>query len=148
MIKHIWSVLCQQSIVNRDSNNISLIEVIEQLSIEGRVIESESEKPKLLPLSFNIVSMWIRENLDEPADSKANVIFLSPRDKELSRKEVHIDLSEYQRFRTISRINGLPFSGYGQYKFVIKVLNEGDWKTVATLPLSILAIKKSKDSKD
>lgn len=145
MIKHVWSVLCQQSIINRDSNNISLIEVIEQLSIEGRLIDSKDEKPKLLPLSFNIVSMWIRKNLDEPADSKANIILFSPNDKELSRKEVHIDLSEYQRFRTISRINGLPFSGYGQYKFVIKVLKEEDWGTVARLPLSILSSEKSKD---
>ena len=35
MIEHAWSVLCTRSVTDRESNNISLFEVIEQISTVG-----------------------------------------------------------------------------------------------------------------
>ena len=61
MIDHVWTVLCSHAVIDRDSNSVSLLDVIEQLNIgdepspEGRIISS-----------LDLMTLWAREDIDRP----------------------------------------------------------------------------------
>ena len=62
MIKHIWSILCKESIINQDDNNLSLIDVLEQLQVvavpQGEVKETE---PSInVPINYELVTFLTR----------------------------------------------------------------------------------------
>lgn len=138
MINHVWSVLCSQSITNSQTNNLSLIEILEQLTITGSPLSEEQEVT--IPAFFDVVSLWVREPRDQLADGFTRILFLSPANETLRDSGEHrIDLSEYQRARTIIRIQGFTIRGAGVYHLVVQMRDqeEMNWQSVARLPLEI-----------
>ena len=137
MIAHIWTVLCSQSIINENTKNISLIEVLEQVTIAGPLPSAEQENS--IPMTFEIVSLWSRGADNQPSRRLARIHFLSPSNILIREFAYEVDLSVYQRTRTRARINGLPFREAGQYHFNVQLRdeNETDWQEVARIPLQI-----------
>jgi hypothetical protein len=37
MVEHIWTVLCSHAVVDKDTNNVSLHNVIEQVNVKGTI---------------------------------------------------------------------------------------------------------------
>lgn len=139
MIQHIWTVVCSNSVIDQDSNNISLQSVIEQLNITGTP-PAPGAVP-VVPITLEVVTLWAKTNFDEPAQGDARVTFLSPSGvpSEQLRFDYHIDLSTYKRNRTRWRINGLPVLGAGPHTFRVELQNEGEeWREVATVPLEVI----------
>ena len=139
MIEHIWTVLCSKATTDKDSNNISLIEVIERL-----VVETPEEAPDV-PLHLELITLWSRENLDEGVKGRARVRFLSPEGDMMSSEIPYsIDLTNYTRMRHGIRSQAIQIKGPGKYVFEIALEKEGDWVTVARIPLEVHR-KKPKD---
>lgn len=141
MIKHIWSILCSKSVIDRDSNNISLYDVFEQLSVEiVQKSESQSSQEKVIPIDFELVTLWVREDMNSPAHGKSKLILYSPTGKENKAAEIEIDLSKHHRTRSRIHISGLPInSGSGYYWFVLflRVEGEEEWREVSRIPLQV-----------
>ena len=68
MINHIWSVLCQRSVIDSKSNNISLIDIFEKLEVNLSVPVSEGKnkvKKINVPVNYEIVSLWTYDKEDQ-----------------------------------------------------------------------------------
>jgi hypothetical protein len=139
MINHIWTVICSKSIIDRESNNISLSNVLEQINIT-RSAEFEEGKAGLIPINYELVTLWMREREDQPDRIMAKITFISSSGPLPPANEFEVDLSQHIRTRTILRGNGLPFNEPGIYYFQIEVQKAtlGDWEIVAKIPLQIL----------
>lgn len=140
MIGHVWSVLCLRSIIDRRTNNISLIDVIEEVTVQGSVPHEPEGKTPALPLTLTLVSLWGREPEDQPAKGEVRISLLTPNHKELKDLSVHtLDLSEKLRMRMFNNSPFLPFYGPGTYRFRVQVKEEGEteWKEVASVPLNV-----------
>lgn len=62
MIDHVWTVLCSHAITDTDTNNLTLYNTIEQVSV------LEAPQPgAILGLTFEVVSFWIRAEPSTPA---------------------------------------------------------------------------------
>ena len=135
MIAHVWSVLCARSIVDRDSNNISLLDVIEQLNL------AIVELPAIIPAQFELVTLWTRADNDMPAIGRGRVRYLCPTNELLAQIEHAIDHSDYRRTRQRSGLVGLPISGFGRHSLHVElqVAEDGEWTEVANLPLEVIA---------
>ena len=141
-IKHIWSVLCRESVIDQDDNNISIHGVLEQLSIN---LTSVNNAGKLLeelgiPMNYEIVSMWQRTKEIESIKGDVEYILLDPDNKELLKNTQSMEIPETsRRFRSRMRITGLPLSKEGDYTFQVKVKEEGvvTFNLVAELPLEV-----------
>jgi len=72
-IKHIWSVLCRESLINKDDNVISLNGVLEQLTV-GLKPDRDGKLPEKvnIPINYEIVSFWIKE-VDYTEEAKADI---------------------------------------------------------------------------
>jgi len=139
MIIHVWSVLCSQSISNAMTKNLSLIEVLEQLSITGPPLVEGKEGA--IPITLDVASFWLRWPYDQQTRGSTRLLFLSPNGEVMREAlEFSIDLSEQKRAHTIARINGLPFRQEGVYRFSVQLQEDGDieWKEVASIPLELI----------
>ena len=68
-VKHIWSVLCESSVVDQQTNNVSIHKVLEQLNIDLTLKNKDSKENKIdtnqivaITFPFQIVSLWQRIN--------------------------------------------------------------------------------------
>ena len=139
MIQHFWTVLCQRSIVDSVSNNVSLIDIFESLRIES-VAQADSKAILMVPFTFYLVTLWGRKNPETPCQGRARDIILSPKGKKIVEQEHDIDLTEHARTRHTRRIERFPIEQSGQYKFRTQIRDNkrSIWKTVSEVPLEVV----------
>lgn len=138
MIVHIWTVLCSQTSVDKTSNNISLFNVLEELKVAGLTLNSE--KTYVLPISFELVTFWARDDDNKPTKGQASVRLLAPNGMVMKEQVWDVDLSSFQRFRSIIKISGLPVKQAGRYQFQVQIKDEDDstWRVCSKVPLQII----------
>lgn len=137
MIQHIWTVLCTKSSIDRETNNISLFEVIEELQVEGL-----GREPGAVPCSFELVSLWSRSEPDTPSQGEARITFQSPGGRTSISQMQAVDLQHYRRLRSKVKILGIPVEEPGRYTFVVECRQQDQeqWIQVARMPLEVQAV--------
>lgn len=146
MIDHVWTVFCTRSVINKDTNNISLFEVLEKISAVGEVPEEKAKEKVMpaIPINAHLVTLWARRNPLLSVKGRARIVFESPSRKPLFQREYEVDLSSFLRTRVRSDISALPVPESGWYRFRIELSTEsGSWQEVASIPLEVeLELKK------
>lgn len=149
-INHEWSVLCSSAVLDKDTNNLSLINLIEQISLDVELKEEnqwDENKGDAFPLNMVIVSR-LRKVVDDQDLVKGNikVDFISPNKETISSFEQGFELGQgIDNMRMRFGIGGLVLKTSGIYYFVVN-LSEGEgnkYKKVYSLPLKVtLNIKR------
>lgn len=141
MIDHIWSVVCGRSTTDRESNNISLFEIIEQINLLGPVGPiPEGVAGAALPLSFEVVSLWSRSNHAEPEESTGRIRMVAPNGMQMLENIFTVNLAENVRMRTQMKSMFFPLSGVGtgRYTFTVEIQRaNGNWEVVARIPVQV-----------
>lgn len=155
MIDHVWSVLCTKAVIDKDTNLITLVDAVEELTVEVSVLkitpggteglpaaEVPAEVWSTLPVNIEIVSLWLRRNPDEPERAAARIMLEKPNAEPHDFGKVFdVDLSgEFKRLRTRVRISGFPAKESGRYIMSVQLQQAGqsEWDEVARLPLDIV----------
>ena len=135
--RHIWTVICSNSVIDKDTNNVSLFDVLEQIQLD--MVVTPEDAVAVLPFPLNIVSLWSREQPDNPTQVHAKDRVLSPTGQILFEGEYDIDISEYQRTRYKRRLFGLQVPESGEYNLVtqFKASKRSTWREVCRIPLQI-----------
>ena len=138
-MKHIWSVLCKKSIIDADTNNISLNEILEEVNFNIPL-----DKAYNLPGNFNfdyeIVSFWTSANPKGKEKFYAEMEFVDPNKKPLNKIEQEIAFPENKRkLRTRIKANGLSVTEDGEYTLKIKAKEKKSdkFKLLTEIPLTI-----------
>jgi hypothetical protein len=134
MIEHVFSVLCNGTSIDAETNSISLFKVLEQLTVF-----SETTEPVRLLIHFEIVSFWTRQSTDIPGRGRMRFTFCSPSNQQKQGVELDVDLSKSINHRTRIISDSIELTGPGKYQFIIE-LQEGDhpdWQKVASVPLLV-----------
>lgn len=147
MIKHIWTVLCQKSIIDNETNNFSLLDILEQINIIANKLPPTKENDQVIfPFNFEAVSLWVKTGEKTSVKGQARVRIVTPDGQIGDGPTFSIDLSNKTRFRSRVRFGGLPIKGSGQYKVLVQLKKEDatKWEDVASVPLQVvLEIKKN-----
>jgi hypothetical protein len=134
MIEHIWSILCSRAVIDSETNNVSIQDVIEQITVNAEPAENG-----FLPIPFELITLWDREEINEATKGIERVTFITPSSKSTVISEVEIDLTKVERHRQRVRFPGLPINEAGKYYFKVEVKNgNNEWKQVAAIPLKVL----------
>lgn len=141
-IKHIWSVLCKESVINQDDNNLSIYGAIEELSVTLTPTDGQSKLPEKIsiPVNYEIVSLWFKDKKDMAANGEIEYILISPEGKELFKTVQNIEmLANIRRFRSRMKISGMPITKEGDYSFKIRIKEAGEktFHLVSELPLEV-----------
>ncbi|MFW9940463.1 MAG: hypothetical protein ACFFFT_05440 [Candidatus Thorarchaeota archaeon] len=141
MIENVWTVICQRSVVDKDTNNLSIFDVLEQFTITApKLPKSRDNKKTIIPLSFEVISFWIKKNMDHPETGTAKLTFKAPNGNQEEGAIFDINLQKHKRFRSKIKVAGIPFYGSGEYVFIVYLKNEktGKWKEVSKVPIEII----------
>ena len=136
MIDHWWTILCSRAVVDQRSNNVSLQNILEQITIRGE-LPTDAAIPAI-PMMCELVTLWARQPADTPTQGRARITYLAPSGEELHAAEVPIDLSETQRYRTQLTMQGLRIAGPGVHTFRVELQDNGNWREVSAVPLEII----------
>lgn len=142
-IKHIWSVLCKESVINQDDNLISIHGVLEELNVSLMPMNSLSNKlPNKIsiPMNYEVVSFWFKDKKTESVKAEVEYKLIDPENKELVKTIQNIEIPEsIRRFRSRMKISGMPVTKEGDYvlRVSIKEQNSKKFETISELPLEI-----------
>ena len=136
MINHIWTILCSRSIVDQETQNISLLDVLEQVTIPYQLFSQG--KGLVLPINFEVVTFWGRQHPKMAHQGTARLLLQSPSGQILNEHQYLVDLSQYERTRTRARVSSLMIHEPGRHIFIVEFKkNEREWTRVAEVPLQV-----------
>lgn len=138
----IWAVLCERSVIDRDTNMVSLINVLEEMTM---AVQPPPEAPDaslpqaVIPVPIELVTLWARSDEKIPERGRYRVRLLLPDDRVPADSEFEVDLTQFLRLRHRSRFPGLPVAGEGTYHFVVEEgAGGGGWATMSEVPLRVV----------
>ena len=144
---HRFSLMCEKGIIDSGTNNISLINIMEELSVaikksdyqqlNGKDVDKEEFVD--IPFLFEIVSFWKNNGHKEKLDVRIDL--LAPSGKALNQfyPKFKFD-SQNDKLRTTIKVDGVKINKEsGVYNYVIHYRNRESekYKIVATIPLVI-----------
>ena len=144
---HAWTVLCLRSIVDRETNQITLVDALENFELRGsaeeemRAMAYSNLNDLAIQIETQLASLWFRTNPVVPEKNAYRVTLLAPDGKPcpaISRISHTVNLTETTKLRTFLKLTGLPFRGPGRYTFQIEVNTAiGQWNEVARVPYEL-----------
>jgi len=126
MAKHIWTIACQNVLIDKHTNLASYINSFDQIGIPSL--------PYVFP-PLIIASLWKREKKGEKFEIKVAVI--SPNDQVIKEK-VLSEFSFANSFhRSHIRVSPFDIEVAGEYKIQISLKTGNKWKLINTLPIIV-----------
>lgn len=142
MIKYIWSLLCQESVINEDDKSLSINKIIEGIDVLVKIAKNKKIDGKIrIPLRYEIVCFFTREGKNEEEEKGfVRVKLIDPKEEELSQHKSEISIGRARRsLRLRIKINGITITEAGTYQFAVSMKNKGDEEffEVVRIPLEV-----------
>ena len=145
-MNHNWSILCKKSVIEAESNVISLLELMEKITIGQRIASTGSvivPNQFVMPLDFELVSHFsgISKNNVKPF---LKVELFNKQSEKMGQTEHELKInSNAKTLRSRVIFNGVKIKGEGTYTFKVslKENEKGSYKEVANIPLEIEIMK-------
>ena len=145
MINHIWSVICKKSIVDSQTNIISLLEIIEVLDVNVVLPPNLDPKSNInIPIEFEFVTMWQRDFVNKEENFDTQIVVTDPKGTQLNAINGKMNMPiNMMRLRSITRISGLGLTDSGNYTLFLKMKQQNDknYKAVTAIPLEVKLTK-------
>ncbi|MDZ4699030.1 MAG: hypothetical protein SH809_04925 [Rhodothermales bacterium] len=135
MTKAIWAVLCKKAIIDRDTNDLSLVDVISGINLN---VPIDVPGPFGVKLDSMIVSLWINDTDQEVVEEVK--LYYKPvggKEREVSYKEIVLKPNSFHRW--IVRLSEGEFEAEGMHAFIIKqkAARSGKWTQVLSTPFVV-----------
>lgn len=141
-MKVIWAILCQSAVIDRYTNNVSLFNVIEEITVTSTPPQEASAGGRMgaaASIVFELVTLWVRSDLEVPERGYGRIRLATPHDQISTGQEFEVDLTQYLRLRHRTHISTLPIGGEGIYRFVIDGrVDTQDWAEMFEVPLRVV----------
>ncbi len=139
MIKNIWSILCKQSIIDRETNNLSILDILEEIKVNINPEKSLKIKDIDIPININyeFISLWKRDTSSSVEKFTLQLSIHDPQKKVIKTFNQEVIFQQgITNHRSIFRISGFLATTSGEYLFKIKVL-ENQKENYQEIPLKI-----------
>ncbi len=146
-LQHVWSVLCSNSSVDQQTNNVSLYNVLEQIEVDKEAFDAkikEPEKDIVAGITYEIISLFKKSNKDKKIVGEQKIEIIDPEAKILMDKSHSLEIPENSgRVRFRIQFQGLKLTVPGEYIFKVSIKDSetNEFETVAELPLQINSVK-------
>ncbi|HEY4479944.1 MAG TPA: hypothetical protein VJB58_00530 [Candidatus Paceibacterota bacterium] len=128
--KIVYAIACSSSSTDKQTNNISLFSLLEDLKFDGKLLKTSNVLPEKisLPIQFEIVILFSRTNTskaekDLPIAAKIDLI--DPNEKSLMNFPINTSIQDgKKRFRMNIKVNGVSATTSGTYVFRVNLLKD------------------------
>lgn len=144
MVKHIWSVLCENSTIDQDNGSLSLSNVLDTINIK---LKDEGQKlvKFAIPLNFEVVSLLSKSDLKNEEKVQIKVTILNTEMDKLGDFSASVVIpADKKRMRSRIKMSGLPIKGEGDCIVLVdmKTGKDKEFKNVAELPFEVKFVKE------
>ena len=148
MYKHVWAVLCRESKIDAESQNISLHDVVEGINIdpthenapEGLKEAIDRGDRINLQLKLELVSFITNDSPEKASTLQLEIDIFDPDGQPLGNVSPKIEFKEgISRMKNRARFNALPITTGGTYTFAVSMPTKAgkEPETVAEVPLFV-----------
>lgn len=147
--RHIWSILCRFASIDKESNSLSLFNIVEQITINKTEETGKEEKAigiegKTVIVPLELVIVTFLERLDgknqEAMTKEAQIDIVDSSAHSLWKREFEINFPPGpQRMRHMLKMNGFGVTIAGTYKFYISTRESKEdlFEVVAEIPVDV-----------
>ena len=142
MIQHVWSLVCKESKIEVDSNNISVIDIYESLQF-GIGVDKEtykSDEQLVVPFNFEVVSLFYRDTKVGDYSLGITIEVIDPESKKLGEVSTKLEFKDgMNRMRNRVKFNSIAITKSGTYVFKVYSQKERETKkhSVAVIPIDV-----------
>jgi hypothetical protein len=145
-VRCLWGHLCTLSSIDKETNNVSLFNVIEQFNFSNDVFQeyAKTKKPVIIGLNHEIVLVWMRtldiDGINEELNFDFMLKLVDPTGEVIQQIYSTGNFpKEAKRNRFRINTNGIAVTMPGNYRYVIEVKKEGgdQFEAINEIPLEI-----------
>jgi hypothetical protein len=130
--------VCRRALIDRETNTVSLIEVIEGIQIKAALSKSPKDGDGI-PGPLEVVSFWARSDAAKPEETFLRVVLMTPKGKKMTGPTLKADLRTAKRARMMFRAPGFAYHGEGTYLFQIEEEDKKRkiWRRIVSVPVDL-----------
>lgn len=137
-MKVLWATICQSSSIDRETNNVSLFNILEQISVpEPPAIGEETMSLSAASGPFELFILASRTDEDIGEHYQARVRLCFPSNGAEASFPIEFDMISVHRNRIRIGFPALPISGEGIYRFIIEAGENENWYELFEIPLLV-----------
>jgi hypothetical protein len=151
-MKNIWSAIFTKAVVDSATNSLSLLDCVDEITVNFSNAEDLSRPKKSIPISLAIISLWINEDVSKKIKFEYVIEIIDPQNKTIGEfSNTAVFENGKKRLRTMTQTNGMDLTSEGEYMITVKYkAGDGEFITVSKIPLDIkfvltAQIKKAAD---
>lgn len=145
MLNHLFSLICKESKVDADTNNISVVDIYEKVEFNIQLDEDvhltrKTTDPIGVPYQFEVLNVFFRTDTEKRIEADTAVHVYDPKGKLLGEFQSHFALEKgMSRLRNRIRFDTIALTASGIYKFEV-LLKAGNnaFKKVDEIPLEVI----------
>lgn len=146
-MKNIWSIICEKSSIDSQTNLLSLFNCIEEIKLEIDKTKMPKSDKIVIPASLQLISFWIIEEPAKENSADIKVNFVDPKGNVLNEfvKTLKTKKNE-KRLRSVINIQGIPITDSGRYYYKILQKKGNKFEVVSEVPFDINMSYKKLDN--
>ncbi len=140
--KHVWSVLCRKSLIDGTTNQVSLLDILEEVVFTIPKPFSDSLKDEMslgkaavFPFEYEVISLW--ENVKRTSGDSYIVEMIDPDNERKELGSGELKFENIDRLRVRIQSTHLPVKKEGRHSFIIKIKSGEEQEEVASLPFIV-----------
>ncbi len=142
-IRNVWTIITQSSAIDRDTNSLSLFDVVEEINLQ---ITGPLPENAAFPINTQLVSLWEREESGTDLELKVRVVLKDPKGENLMENEASLKLEPaHIRSRFRIQFQGMRITSPGVYKYALYSLEPAKTEgkdLLASVPIEVKITNK------
>ena len=138
-MREIWTLLSRSSAVDRDSNAVSVFEIVEELRI-GQ-LPPNAPRPLNVAFPMTLTTLWERDEGD-PQIVPVRFEIFDPEGTNLTVPPTPAELNfgDFMRLRSRTNIPGWPVTSAGLYlvRVSISIVGDDRWEVMSEISLPVV----------
>ena len=134
MPKLIYFVACEKTLLEENTNNISLISIFDTITS----VKPPEGKDTQIAMAWNAVSQWVKEDEDGDKTFQQKTYVQSPNQKTYAEAIIEFTLPRHSHRNTIN-VFGFPVMNQGVHllKLLLKQSSDDEWVEMAEYPITV-----------
>ena len=139
MARHVWSLLCRETVPASDGS-LTILGVVNEYSLFPVPGDEQIGKGTLvLPVPLTVQSRWVRDDPQVAEVGKFLLTFVGPRGQRLAVYEYEIDLRMKADVCVGASVPKVPYFGLGRHELEVSLIkSNAPVDRVASIPFTLL----------
>lgn len=137
-MKNAWSIICEKSVIDAQSNLLSLFNCVEEVEIKIDKTKIVKNSKLIAPINLQLISLWMINNYVKENLFIIKIELVDPEGAILSEFSNTLKSQPgNKRLRSINNIQGMPVTKSGRYYFRISRQRGDKFDMVSELALDV-----------